>query len=55
MLAESDDIALMNDEKIRGASRDGYPAGVVAGADQLWYVDAYVPRLPEFRRLLPQP
>jgi len=49
LLIESDDIALMNENKMFDAIRDAYPDGFPPSVGKIWYVDTSIPSEIEFR------
>ena len=54
LLIESDDIALMNDERMLKAILGAFPDGPPAGVDQVWYADTSIASTVPFRELTPQ-
>ena len=53
LLPDSDDIALMNVEKLVDAVRTNFPLGAVEGVDELRYADTSLSSVREFLELGP--
>jgi hypothetical protein len=49
LLIESDDIALMNEDKMLKAIKSAYPDGLPSSINEIWYVDTSIPSEIEFR------
>jgi hypothetical protein len=49
LLVENDDIALMNEWKMRQAIQEAFPTSLPAGVNQVWYADTSIPSDIEFR------
>ena len=54
LLVKSDDIALMNEEKMLAAIQEAFPNGPPAGVSQVWYADTAIPSALEFRDFTPE-
>jgi len=54
LLVENNDIALMNECKMREAIRRAFPGGLPPSVDQVWYADTCLPSEIEFQELTPK-
>lgn len=54
LLIESDDIALMNEDKMLVSIQLAYPNGLPNGVDKIWYADTFIPNDIEFIDFTPE-